>query len=313
MTRHSRGIRRRTFLLVSGVTGILTVAGFLSPARAGKPPGGPPADPAIAFIDTSGKAHKLKVMNRDGSNVTTIYTAPSGAYMSAGPSWSPAGDAIVFQQDAALWRIDLAVVNGVPSGSNPTLIFDGPAWVPAWSPLGDEIVFHSGTATGKIQVIPATGGAPSDLCGVADDERVFSPMWSPDGSRIAFSHYTASGLYIKLIDRTTLEVTTALTLGPEWSVVFLDWARNSDTLAINLRPYSSNDPPPSIYTLDIQSGALTFVVEDALFPSWSPDDARIVFTRWSSFGRLATVDVSTGAITQYPRSINALWPDWRRF
>jgi hypothetical protein len=87
----------------------------------------PPANPAIA-TSIDGTQDTLKVMNADGSNLTTVYNAPNVCSFS--PSWSPLGAgtqinpySIAFSQ-CTLRVIDVAVVNGVPQGLNAQILAD---------------------------------------------------------------------------------------------------------------------------------------------------------------------------------------------
>src|SRR5438046_898469 len=103
------------------------------------------ADPAIAYVNNN----KLMVMNTDGSNQTVIVSSTSiGA-----PSWSPDAHSIVFpgiiNAVNSLWIVDVAVVNGIPTGSNlhrVTINLAGTQGSPSWSPLGDAIAFTNATS-----------------------------------------------------------------------------------------------------------------------------------------------------------------------
>jgi Tol biopolymer transport system component len=288
---------------------------LFSPALAGKPPGGPPADPAIAFHGGGG----LTVMNADGSNQTVIYKPPRGSTFSHGPAWSPDGQSIAFVQDTDLWRIDVSVVNGVPRGSNATRVYDSPDGClvsPAWSPLGDEIAYYN-CAAQTIEVVSTTGGTATVLFAAADGERLGAPAWSPDGGRLAFRRrYALEQVHMDVLDRATLEVTTVLTLEPGWSIHphKLDWARTSDTIAFTLEDESQGSPPPrSIQALDLASGTYaTLVGPSAMWGSWSPDDSKIVCNDYDGPGfSVFVVDVQTGDRSGPVRK--SIFPDWRRF
>ncbi len=66
--------------------------------------------------------------------------------------------------------------------------------------------------------------------------------------------------------------------------------------------------------MSLPSGTPTFVVggvrrDEAVTPSWSPDDSEIVFSR--DWNELQKVNVATGVITRL--GIDGKFPDWRRF
>ena len=159
------------------------------PGAQGPPPQPPtPADPAIAFVARAGGGPwDLRVMNADGSNVRTIYTATAGSQIL--PSWSPDGHSIAFINSWNLWRIDVTVVNGVPTGTNAAVLLDKTSSLsePAWSPLGDEIAFVDINLK-TLEVVPATGGVPEVL--YSSPNTLAYPAWSPGESNL---HLTALG------------------------------------------------------------------------------------------------------------------------
>jgi Tol biopolymer transport system component len=89
----------------------------------------------------------------------------------------------------------------------------------------------------------------------------------------------------------------------------LDWARNQDILAFSATTGTSKDGP--LYMLDIQTGSLSFVIDDASSPSWSPDDAQLVFDTGSVAPfKVKKIDQSGAVKTLVSK--DGFDPDWRR-
>jgi Tol biopolymer transport system component len=267
------------------------------------PPPPPPADPAIAFTTQGRERSKsysyLKVMNADGTNVTTILRSEyiqSGAIN--GPiSWAPGGGSIAFVRSVSgLWLIDVTVVNGVPTGSNTRLLVprtSGSIFNPAWSPLGDRIAFTRSSR--NIEAVPVTGGEPVQL--YASPGTVGRLAWSPDARKIAFRE---SGM-IRVLNLDDGSVTAVL----EQDGNNVSWGRMHDVLAFDR--FDAEGYLRETCTMQLPDGTPTFICAGNL-PDWSPDDQYIVFHLDVS---LFKVEVATGIITWLTGG-EATYPAWRR-
>src|SRR5690242_6348625 len=135
------------------------------------------ADPAIAYVSNN----NLMVMNADGSNQTVISSGGAST-----PSWSPDAHSLVFARSGGLWIIDVAVVNGVPTGSNLHQIpftLAGTQGNPSWSPLGDRIAFTNTTSPAydrNIYTVSPSGGDLVIVYTSASGLTPRQPDWSPD-------------------------------------------------------------------------------------------------------------------------------------
>lgn len=276
----------------------------------------PPADPAIVY--TTGTGHgtssipALGVMNADGSNQTVIFSSAAGV---GAPSWAPSGHgtptdpyAVAFQSNCQIMRIDVAVVNGVPQGSNlqtlPTSFSTCPL-DPAWSPTGDSIAVSAGNPA-SLWLIPAGGGPGArEVYTPPAGSRVIWSAWSPDASRIAFIEQDESGpccSYPSSIKVVVVETGAATTVLPGVTTFprFIDWARTKDVLVYNAEGRRSD----FIYTLNLNPlGTPTQIVAGG-FATWSPDDSKLAY-----YG-INVVDLTTGVVTSLGGGGGA--PDWRR-
>lgn len=276
----------------------------------------PPADPAIAYLLwKKNYGYKLMVMNADGSRQTTVYD-PGGSLVS--PNWSPDGKSITFTRQWELWRIDIEVINGVPQGSNLTMLWDDCVLCdPAWSPSGDVIAFVTGYSSrppSTLFRIPANGGSPEELYTAPEGSSIMSLAWSQDASQIAFYERHAGEGFIKILDVASKGVTTVL--GPVSDLLgALDWAGTQDVLVFHIL-YARSKKPIDIYTLDIASGETTRIAEGYNSPSFSPDDTQLVFNTVSGGEGVSgkhdviVYDFATGQMERLAKGSEA---DWRSF
>ncbi len=284
------------------------------------PPDDPPADPAIAiFKPTSGpNENQIVVMNDDGTNQAMIYQEYFNCW---GISWSPDATSLAWcgytyvpnvpeSRIDGVWRIDVTVVDGVPQGSNLQLLVNGFFFRgPAWSPLGDEIAFAEvpdGPGQDELCVVPADGG-PTQVIYTSPSgcTMIKSPTWNSAGTHMAFAEVEEStgDRYMKVIEKTT-GMTTHTLLKGQFYIEWVDWARQgSNTLAF----YDAG----TIYTVDIEIGTATSVLEGGILPSWSPDNSKIVYQKTGRKPKICSFEFSTGDITTLTN--DGSLPDWRRF
>lgn len=275
--------------------------------------GDPPALPVIAY--QGDQVDDIMVMNADGSNQVMVFDNTQG--MESGlPSWSPDGASIAFVNYHELWRVDVVLVNGVPTGQNAHMIAADDACggaaclVPAWSPLGTVIATRTRASDGgDIWLVPSDGGVPTRLYTSPAGSFIFSMAWRSDGTQLAFSeavNYGGPGS-IKVLDLASGTVTTVL--GPSDSQYpFLDWSETEDLLA-----YSTvGGARDGIYTLDLTTGDSAWV-DYGKAPTFSPDTSKIAFQDRCPRGGFKMCLWSIDLVTEETVNLaRGTFPDWAR-
>ena len=278
------------------------------------------ANPEIAYDG-------IFVVDADGSNPSSIATG-------GGPSWAPFGDgtalnpySVVFSPSlCSMARIDVSVSGATVKGTNlqsfPTPPLARSACYPAWSPLGNEIVFGEGSVNcpnsdcprpSSLWILPADPTRASEAVPIYDapsSGSVYWSTWSPTAAYLAFVEVTPSAKFsIRIVDRGSGVNWVVVDTSLFSSIKGLDWARTKNSLAFSGVPPKSNFA--NIYVLDLDAslqaaGPPRQVMRNAIGPSWSPDDSKLVITS----GGIKILDLATGKTSSI--SGTGAWPDWRR-
>jgi hypothetical protein len=163
----------------------------------------------------------------------------------------------------------------------------------AFSRGGDIHVMHADGSG----ILPVTSGAGDDL----------HPVWSPDGTRIVFTRYlpnfnwmTESAVYVVNADGTGLT-----RLSPEGVTTdrHASWSADGARLA-----FSSGSTPETrgVYIMDANGANRVRLTDQhtwVLFPIWSPDGTRVLFSAWDDAAfrlRLWVKTLGGGIATQIP-------------
>jgi Tol biopolymer transport system component len=237
----------------------------------------------IAFVaigpDTVSDAEPIPsrvfVMNADGGNLRIVNATPT-IYLKAGPRWSPDDRKIMFYAD---YGEQIYIMSSEGGGETPL----GPGRAPVWSPDGTRIAFEQAR---RVSVMSGDGSGRKDLGSSASNDH--SVTWSPDGSRIAFvrddTHgFVLSNLWCMNADGSDLKNLTNL---PAGDAIYGDfrgysWAPDGSKLALAASIYNY---VMDIFLVPVMGGDLTpitgsFSRDVNESPRWSPDGARILFSR----------------------------------
>lgn len=320
-----------------------------------KKPGTPPvnANPAFAFTDNyqvnpNRVVPAIFVMDVTGANKTKVYsnyTNQATRYPDH-PAWSGDGAKLCFTLNSAdLYTLNISLVNGIPTGFNPTKIGDGVAGGGSykqgkWRPGANQIacVWKKGGEPDKIHLLTTSGGSPTILYAAQNSDWVIEDdiAFKSDGSNLVFSERQISTGYIflKVLDLGTNTIIKSIDLSEYRFIREIDWARSSGSniVAITTVPHCDgtsigNGGIHQLHTIDVgaTSPSLTWLRDDVGNISWSPNDAQI--TTHAGLGRacnpatgccssqyyaIGIITVATQGYSIPGNNPNSNHPDWKR-
>jgi hypothetical protein len=228
----------------------------------------------LAFYTCCGGDDVMTIANADGSGTQEVVPSPGlNAY---GPSWSPDGTKLVYQErDGSGSRLGALVVVDLATGDRTQVVDFGDAsagwWFtsPRFSADGEQVLYHQiqspGAFSSNVWSIPVTGGEPRLVV-----EDASYPLSVGDGSEIAFVTPNSDDLG-----------------GDSISIVRADGTSTPRTLveaqSLILRPTVSPDGTRLAYpdgggmwVVDLATGESTEVSEDGYTVDWVDDDTLIV-------------------------------------
>ncbi len=198
------------------------------------------------------------------------------------PAWFQNGQALVFERDSNLYRINADGTGLVQLTSSNQDHY------PAVSPLADSIIFVRGVGAARdIWIMASDGSAARNLTSRPADY-LGRPYYSPDGSRIVFvasgaPYYLSAGdLYLINADGTNLQRLTYLNnayADPRSPV----WSPGGDLIAYS---YSLEIAGRRIHVISRDGSGDHQITSGSTFdgsPAWSPDGHWIAFSRVPSY------------------------------
>jgi Tol biopolymer transport system component len=278
-----------------------TVAGY--PFGAWSPDGS-----RVAFLSGSFGEGALLVINTNGSNEAHVTDVEARA-----PAWSPDGTKLVFE----------AVEGGIYSvgadGSDLTsLTLSGSG--PTWSPDGSRITFFSNDAGNfDVYVMSSSGAGPERLTSDPADD--VSPAWSPDGTRVAFVSERNGNTDLFVVDPDGSNE-RRLTDNPAPDEAF-SWAPDGRRIVYvsyrhGAEPENIGIGDAEVFVVDVRTGETTNLSRNPAWdgdPDWSPDGARIVFTRRTDHAEIYVMRADGSRQEMLPGSpgdiVNDCCPRWR--
>ena len=257
-------------------------------------------DPAIGY--TAATYSALMVMNTDGTNQTMILQPPNpqGSQRAASvyrPNWSPDGSQLVFE--STIQGDGIYLINKDGSGLREVIALNNgsglayPVWSPLPAPDGKFKIAFSDQVSGQFQnnlfLVNLDGTGLVNLTNSIQSQ--FSPTWDPHATRLGASvspcppntscTYHLYEYSLGLVNGAVgITSTTDLTAsGPLQSANIFQpyWAKTQDKIALLAHPLS-NLNSSNLWIVSLADPANPVeLTAGATWPSWSPDDSKIVF------------------------------------
>jgi hypothetical protein len=311
------------------------------------------ANPAFTFQDYFTQGNRtipgIFVMDVSGANKTKVFASYTNQLINTPdfPAWSGNGTQLCFTLNSAdLYTLNIAIVNGVPVGTNANKIGDGIAASGSykqgkWRPGQNQIacVWKKTGDPDKIYLLPSAGGSASVLYTAASTDWLIENdiAFKSDGSNLAFSERQISTgfVFLKVFDLSSSQLIKSIDLSQYRSIREIDWAKTpgSNIVAITTVPNCDgttigNNGMHQLQTVDVSSASpsLTLLRNDVGNISWSPNDSQITthaglgrscnpatgccFSQYFDFG---IITLATQAYTIPGNNTNYRnRPDWKR-
>lgn len=258
----------------------------------------------LVFSANRGGTTSIYIINTDGTNERRLTDVPNVEDWT--PSWSPDGEAIVFNRHydglhimsydgenlralteeedySPMWSPDgtmmafsswrsgdlLTYVMDIASGE-VTELADFYGFSPSWSPDGESLIFIGDEGGDRLYTVSPEGGDATELSLLTGDLGV--PVMSPDGKLVALQYMDENfDAQIALLNLATDEVRF---IGEDgYDYLSPHWSPDGQWLAFHRRPTNAGicDDESQVYIIDIHGENMQQVTTDGgCFADWRP-------------------------------------------
>jgi Tol biopolymer transport system component/subtilisin family serine protease len=236
----------------------------------------------------------IYTMNADGSGDVNLTN--DTAYDNT-PEWSPDGSKIAFTKAGYV-----NIMNQDGSGLRRLTTTQAIEEFPSWSPDGSKIIFDT---TGQIRMMSVDGSSLAVSLGVTG----FEPRWSPDGTKILYkdsNNTLESQLWVMNTDGSNKTQLTNLPGGKNTARWSPDGSRITFTNGTGAGASLSE-----VYVMNANGSGLTKLTSggEDKYLAWSPDGAKIMFSRFGQFHVINADGASLIKIINSDRTKS--YPSWK--